>query len=234
MKNFFSHGIKQMLLKLLLLVTAFSFSACLKTRTDVKETETKQVMQQQVVTLQRTNADTNSRLSDLDEQIRELSGKIETLENKISKMNPEHDKTVKNLAEMQIDSSKKLTLLQEEITKQEAQLLALNSEIQALKANAQTAAVEKTPEATKKNTFQGAEDLYKQGEWKKAIIQFQKYRDENPKGKHFSESTYKMALSFQELGMKDEAKAFLEEVITKSPNSAEAKKAKQKLKTLKK
>lgn len=233
-QKFYNDRLKKIFLKFLLLVMAFSFSACLKTRTDVKETETKQVMQQQVVTLQRTNADTNSRLADIDEQIREISGKIETLEYKNSKMNPENEKTLKGLAEMQIDSNKKLSLLQEEITKQEAQLLALNSEIQALKANAQVAAIEKTTEAAKKNPFQAAEDLFKQGEWKKAIIQYQKYRDENPKGKNFSESTYKMALSFQELGMKDEAKIFLEEVITKSPNSSAAKKAKQKLKTIKK
>lgn len=213
-----------------------AFTGCLKTRNEVKDSEQKQVMQQQVVTLQRTNADTSSRLSDIDEQLRELSGKIEHAESKISKLNPDNEKTIKNLAEMQIDNSKKITLLQEEISKHENLIQSLNSEIQTLKmVAANSLATEKAQQdSVKKNNFQTAEDLFKQGEWKKAIIQYQKYRDENPKGKHLAESTYKMAVCFQELGMKEEAKVFYEEVNTKFPGSSEAKKAKTRLKSLKK
>lgn len=216
----------------------FSLSACLRTRTEVKDTEQKQVMQQQVVTLQRTNADTNSRLADVDEQLRELSGKIEHVENKVSKMNPDNEKAIKGLIEMQNENVKKIALLQEEVSKQETQIQSLNNEIQNLKTIAANSLnnekASAAAEASKKNNFQSAEDLFKQGEWKKAIIQYQKYRDENPKGKHLAESTYKMAVCFQELGMKDEAKAFYDEVNTKFPGSPESKKAKTRLKSLKK
>lgn len=218
----------------LLFVGSFLQFGCLKTRTDVKETEQKQVIQQQVVTLQRTNADTGSRLNEIDEQLREMSGKIETVESKLAKLNPENEKTVKSLAEMQIDNSKKLTLLQEELAKQESLIQNLNTEIQSLKNAMASAANEKPAEVVKKNTFQAAEEQFKLGEWKKAIIQYQKYRDENPKGKHFAESTYKMAVCFQELGMKEEAKVFFEEVVTKFASSPESKKAKIRLKSLKK
>ncbi len=215
----------------------FSLSACLRTRTEVKDTEQKQVMQQQVVTLQRTNADTNSRLADVDEQLRDLSGKIEHVENKVSKINPDNEKAIKSLIEMQNENVKKIALLQEEVSKQESQIQSLNNEIQNLKtlaANSLNSEKAAAAESSKKNNFQAAEDLFKQGEWKKAIIQYQKYRDENPKGKHLAESTYKMAVCFQELGMKDEAKAFYDEVNTKFPGSPESKKAKTRLKSLKK
>lgn len=214
----------------------FIFVGCLKTRNEVKDTEQKQVMQQQVVTLQRTNADTNGRLSDIDEQLRELSGKVEHVESKMAKLNPDNEKTIKNLAEMQIDNAKKIALLQEEISKQETLIQNLNNEVQTLKTvTANSLASEKIQqESAKKNNFQAAEELFKQSEWKKAIIQYQKYRDENPKGKHLAESTYKMAVCFQELGMKDEAKAFYDEVNNKFPGSPEAKKAKTRLKSLKK
>ncbi|MCK6599486.1 MAG: tetratricopeptide repeat protein [Bdellovibrionaceae bacterium] len=206
---------------------------CLRTRSEVKDTESKNVMQQQVITLQRTNADINSKFSEVDEQFRELSGKVENLESKVSKINPEHDKSIKNIVENQSDVAKKISLLQEELTKQELQLQSLQSEIQNLKSNQNEMTAEKVSDS-KKSHYQQADELFKKSEWKKAIISFQKYRDENPKGKFFLESTYKMAVSFQELGMKEEAAAFFKEVITTSSNSVEAKKAKQRLKSLKK
>lgn len=211
-----------------LILSPLILVGCLKTRNEVKDSEQKQVMQQQVVTLQKTNADNSSRFVELDEQIRELSGKVDTLENKLSKGNPDHDNTIKNLAEMQNESNKKLALLQEEIAKQETQIQTLTTELQNLKVANQSVPTDK------RNPFQIAEDYFKQNEWKKAIIQYQKYRDDNPKGKQFSESTYKMAVSFQLLNMKEEARAFYDEVISKFPNSPEAKKAKLKLKGFKK
>ncbi len=211
-----------------LILYTLIFVGCLKTRNEVKDSEQKQVIQQQVVTLQKTNADNSSRFVELDEQIRELSGKVDSFENKLSKVNPEHESTIKNLAEMQIESNKKLSLLQEEIAKQETQLQALTTELQNLKVANQSVPTDK------RNPFQIAEEYFKQNEWKKAIIQYQKYRDEYPKGKQFSESTYKMAVSFQLLNMKEEARAFYDEVISKFPNSPEAKKAKLKLKGFKK
>lgn len=203
---------------------------CLKTRTDVKETETKQVMAQQVTTLQKTNADTNNRIAELEQELRELTGKIEVLESKLNKQNPDTEKTIKSVAELAADSNKKLAAYQEELLKQDAALKQLTQDVETLKAE-RVAAVK--PQE-KKDPYQTAEDYFKQSEWKKAIIQYQKYRDENPKGKKVAECTYKIAYSFSELGMKDEAKTFYEEVISKFPASPEAKKAKARIKGLKK
>ena len=208
-----------------------SLMGCLKTRTDVKETETKQVIAQQVTTLQRTNADTNSRLSEMEQELRELNGKIEVLESKLSRQSPDTEKSIKGVSETVVEANKKLAIYQEELVKQDAAIKQLTSEIEAMKLE-KTKTVEKTVE--KKDVHQLAEDYFKQSDWKKAIIQYQKYRDENPKGKKVADSTYKIAYSFSELGMKEEAKTFYEEVISKFPTSPEAKKAKSKIKAFKK
>lgn len=204
---------------------------CLKTRTDVKETETKQVMAQQVTTLQRTNADTNNRIAELEEQMRELNGKVEVLESKLGRQNPDTEKTVKGMNESISETTKKMAAYQEELVKQEALIKQMTQEIEAIKAD-RSKAPEKFEE--KKTPLQLADEHFKNKDWKKAIIQYQKYRDENPKGKKVAESTYLIAYSFNELGMKEEAKTFYEEVISKFPTSLEAKKAKAKIKTLKK
>lgn len=212
------------------LFLGLSLSGCLKTRSEVKDVETKQVMQQQVTTLQKTNADTSNRIAELEEQLREMNGKVEVLESKLSKQNPESEKSMKGLNEQVLDAHKKLAVYQEELIKQDAQIKQLTQEIETLKAQ-QTKTVE---EKEKKTPLQLADEYFKQSDWKKAIIQYQKYRDENPKGKKVAESTYRIAYSFSELGMKDEAKTFYEEVISKFPTSPEAKKAKSKIKSLKK
>ena len=66
--------------------------------------------------------------------------------------------------------------------------------------------------------------------WKDAIVVFSKYRDQFPKGKKYADATYKIGVCFQELGMKEEAKPFLEEVVAKFPGTSEAKKASFRLK----
>lgn len=215
------------------LAVSMMITGCLKTRSDVKEGETKQVMAQQVTTLQRTNADTANRIAELEQEIREMNGKVEVLENKLSRQNPESEKQMKIMNEQVGEANKKLAVYQEELVKQEAIIKQLTQEVDALKSEASSAKVAER-EAEKKTPLQLADEHFKQNDWKKAIIQYQKYRDENPKGKKVAESTYRIAYAFSELGMKEEAKTFYEEVIAKFPASPEAKKAKAKIKAIKK
>lgn len=222
---------KLVLLIFILSFGSFSLLGCLKTRTDVKETETKQVIAQQVTTLQKTNADTSNRIAELEQEVRELNGKLEVIENKMSRQNPDTEKTIKGVSELAADSNKKLAAYQEELVKQDNAIKQLTLEIEALKADRAKAA-EKPVE--KKDPHQLADEYFKQSDWKKAIIQYQKYRDENPKGKKVADSTYKIAYCFSELGMKEEAKTFYEEVVSKFPGTPEAKKAKAKIKGMKK
>lgn len=211
-----------------------SGAACLRTRSDVKEVEQQKAVTHQVVTLQKENADVSSRYNDLNEEIRDLRGRIEVAENKISKGDSENDRSTKNALEQTQDVGKKTALLQETVTRLDSQVQALNAEVQALRADiAASNARQIAPSGGGKNSWENGLENFDKKDWKKAILAFQDYREKNPKGKNFHEATYRIGVCFQELGLKDEAKTFYDEVISKNPDSSEAKKAKIRLKSLK-
>ncbi len=212
------------------------FTGCLKTRTDVRETEQKQVIQQEVTKLQKTNADVSSRFSDIEDDMRNLRGRLEVLEHKKDQGSQEAESVKKYASEQSTDASKKILLLQEGLSGLEKTVFQLNAELNALKTEKAAIAAQKkaAAESNKKGSYELAQEYFDQKDWKKAILNYQKYRDESPNGKKIAEATYKMGVSFQELGMKDEARTFYDELVSKYPSSNEAKKAKVRLKRLKK
>ncbi len=219
----------------LIVFGALIFSGCLKTRTDVAEVEQHNVLSEKVTTLQRDNADVNSRFSEVNEGLRDLRGRVEVIEDKVSSKNGDVEQTKKALAEEDKNTNRKISLLQESLTKMEAQVAALTAEVQAAKAEAAAARGARAAEAasSSKNTFEAGMDAFNGKDYKKAILVFQSYREKNPKAKNLADATYHIGLSFQQLSMKDEAKSFYEEVIAKYPNSEEAKKSKARIKKLK-
>ncbi|WP_374077702.1 tol-pal system YbgF family protein [Bdellovibrio bacteriovorus] len=217
-----------------LAATTLFLTGCLKTRNEVRENEQRQVMQQQVVTLQKTNADASGRFADLEEQMRSLNGRVDVVENRIGQGNSGVENALKSSQEQNRDLNQKVMILQEALTKMERDILALNAELQAVKAQKAAAHAEASAKASKKNTYESAEGFFEKKDWKQAILNYQKYRDDNPKGGKFADATYKIGVSFQELGMRDEAKTFYDEVVSKFPKSEEARRAKIRLKGLKK
>lgn len=221
-----------------LLAVTFGLTGCLKTRNEVREGETRQVMQQQVTTLQKTNADAGSRFQEVEEMMRDLNGRVDVVENKLDKSAAGADSASKASQAHNADVNSKVNLLQEALTKMEGQLFQLTAEVQALKAEKAAAAATVQAQAavkqTKKDTYEIAKEFFDKKDWKQAILNFQKYRDDNPKGGKLPDATYKIGVSFQELGMKDEAKTFYDEVQAKYPKSEEARRAKIRLKGLKK
>lgn len=203
-----------------------TFVGCLKTREAVREAEQQKVVQEQVVTLQKSTANQETRFSDINEDIRNLSGRIEVVENKFNTSSGDSLEQARKNEEL----AQRVTILQEALTKLEAQVLALQAEAGAAKTAAAKSGSGKSDK--KLSTFDLAENQFNDKNWKEAILSYQKYRDDNPKGKNFAEATYKTGVCFQELGMKDEARAFYEEVIAKSPNTAVAKRAKSRLSRL--
>lgn len=225
----------------LLTAAAFAFTGCLQTRNDVRENEQRNVMQQQVSTMQRANADTASRFADVDEQIRSLTGRVDVVENRLGQNNSGVESALKNSAQQTQDLNQKVALLQDALSKMEKENFQMNQEIQALKAAVAAQAAAASADRSAKSAKKDAKDAYEAGQeyftkkdWKQAILQYQKYRDENPKGSHFADATYKIGVSFQELGMKDESKTFYDEVVNKFPKSEEARRAKIRIKGLKK
>ncbi|UXR64829.1 tetratricopeptide repeat protein [Bdellovibrio bacteriovorus] len=225
-------------MKLIISVAAASvlLTGCLKTRNDVRDNQQRQVMQQQVVTLQKTNADAAGRVSDIEEQMRELNGRVDIVENKLGQSHSGVESALKASQQQNVDLNTKVTIMQEALATMEKQIYALNTEVNALRAEriASAQAAEKAAKQAKRDPYAAAQDNFNKKDWKQSILNFQKYRDENPKGPKFADATYKIGVSFQELGMKDEAKTFYDEVVSKFPKSEEARRAKIRLKGLKK
>lgn len=230
--------------KLSLITVLLVLTACLKTRSDVKEIENKVVIQDQVVTLQKNNADSAGRFAEIEEQIRNMNGQIEVLENNLKNQKTENENLVKGSEAQQAELHKKIQLLQDEISKLDSQNQNLDQELKQTKSQLeQKAGSDKSSGSIadsaadtnlKKSNFEIADDFFKKKDWKKSILLFQKYRDENPQGKKYVEATYKMGVSFLELGMKEEAITFFNDVVTNHPKSDFAKQAKAKMKGLKK
>jgi TolA-binding protein len=79
--------------------------------------------------------------------------------------------------------------------------------------------------------FMRGEAYYGLGEFKKAIVDYSKFPEKYRKSKKVPAALYKIGLSFDAMSMKDDAKAFYQEIVDKYEDSPEAKKAAKKLAT---
>jgi TolA-binding protein len=197
---------------------SFSLTGCLKTRSELGDTDEKKAAQTQVQKLQTQKADADAQIISLEAQIRNLNGRIETLEH-------EQEQSAKAREE----NSQKIQAFESRVKLLEDAILELKGEFDSSKVTPPPA-----PKKTDKGLFEEGEDLYSEKEWKKAIAAYQKYRETNPKGEHLPAATYKIGVSLQELKMNKEAKVFLEEVIEKWPKSKPARAASFRLNQLKK
>lgn len=213
----------------LVIAIASLTTGCLATREQLRETDNKRESQQQVVAMQQ------ARYQDLESELREMKGRVAALENQLNTSQNEKAGLETRGASERAQFESRFKVYEEALTKMEQQYLAMSQKLEASHA---TSASDNQPAATtskgKKLGFfeQGEEDL-KAKKFRQAIVSYQKYRESAPKGKNYPEATYKMGVSFQELGMKDEASPFFNEVIEKYPKSQSASKAKIRLRQLK-
>lgn len=247
-------------MRIQLTITALSFllvTGCLKTRAELDAEQSGQDMERQTQTQQRENAReakpapvpykekapaTAYRFEEYDEQMRQLGGRVDTLENHVNHLASLKVLADEGEAKNKTAQDQKFVAYEDALKKLETQVQQLSEEVTRLKTAPVAAAPVangslKTPEAATggklKTPYDEGEELFTAKKWKEAIVSYQKYRDVYPKGRMYTDSTYKIGICFQELGMKDEAKAFFEEVIAKAPKSKEAKKASFRMKSLK-
>ncbi len=210
------------------LVMSLLQTGCLTTRSQMKE---QTQLQTQVETLQQTKAESVARSDEFDEQLRSYNGRIEVLENDSREF---RDRNAKKDEQLKLEKElleNKFKLVQEALLKVESELQNMSNEIEALKKSRVKASPSKAQ--AKKGNYSQAEVDFSKKKWKQAAVGYQKYRDLNPKGKRYSDSTYKIGVCFQEMGLKSEAKAFYEEVIEKFPKSRMADKSRYRIKNLK-
>lgn len=219
--------------RIFVLSAAVLLTGCLKTRSEVSDTGQKAVYGKKNVEnqMEAQAAVAQAPAEEKDELIRNLNGRVEVLENQLTAL-------VKEKESLTTQDSQKIVLLQEALAKMEAQLHKFETEA-APKPEEETPkssdeAEGKTVVAKKLGTYESAEQYFAKQEWKKAILSFQKYTDEAPRGKNVPDAKYKIGVCFQELGMKEEAMAFYEEVVANHSKTTAGKKSKARLASLKK
>ena len=234
--------------RLLVLPLSLVFiSACvnLKTRQEMREGDGE--LQKQTSVQRREETRSKSATSakplppppkddDIDDQMRQLNGRVDAAENQVTQLSAAVASEKESVTSMAKAIDQKFLNYEEAIKRLEAQVVSLNEQVASMQKPASSSGVGAGTNAgagagapvaakTKTTSFTYAEDHFEQKKYKEAIVYYQKYRDENPKGKLYAEATYKIGMCFQELKLKDEAKAFFDEVIAKYPGSKEAKKA---------
>lgn len=219
-------------MKLLFIAIAIvSLSGCLTTRDQLRETANARESQ-----AQQQQAMQQARYTDLEQDLREMKGKVAALENQLNMSQSEKNQIEARGASERTQFESRLKMYEEALNKMEAQYLALSQKVEAMHTEPAPEKAETKSGAAGKSKLgsfeQGEEDL-KNKNFRQAIVNYQKYREANPKGKNYPEATYKMGVCFQELKMKDEASPFFNEVIEKFPKSKSADKAKIRLRQLK-
>lgn len=215
-------------------VVMLSLVGCVKTRQQLRAEDgtsdmelRKQTASQQAPPPYKEKAPpTGYRFEEMDDQIRNLNGRLDTVENRLGQMDAASAGEKQSVTAMATAIDAKFLAYEEEIKK-------LKAQVQELVDNQKKPSAAAPAPAKGKSAYDEGEELFNKKQWKEAIVEYQKYRDGNPRGKLYADATYKIGVCFAELRMKDEAKAFFEEVIAKSPNSKEAKKAAFRMKTLK-
>ena len=235
------------LLVLPLLVVFVSGCANLRTRKDMREGDGELEKQTSVQRRDETRSKSAPaakppppapKEDDLNDQMRQLNGRVDSAENQVTQLNAAVVNEKESVTSMAKAIDQKFLNYEEAIKKLEAQVVTLNEQVDSLQrpgssGGSSTGAAGGGAVKNKAASYAEAEEQFAAKKWKEAIVNYQKYRDENPKGKMYADATYKIGMCFQELKLKDEAKVFFDEVIAKYPGSKEAKKATFRSKQLK-
>ncbi|MCC6278838.1 MAG: tetratricopeptide repeat protein [Oligoflexia bacterium] len=216
----------------LLLTLFLSLAACdMMSRQDIKKQDEERQMREQLAAMQKGKADTDLRYSDLQNDIRVVAGRVDTLDHALESNKGSTRQEIEALRKQVEMQNEKLKALESHLSQTEQRLMAA---IQGAPVAAPQSGAAPVPE--KKDTadvFEEAEALLKAKEFKKAIVKYQAFRDKNSKGVKAAEATYKIGVCFAELGMKKDAREFYLETIENFPSTKAASKAKYRLSNLK-
>src|SRR5690606_30455641 len=117
---------------------------------------------------------------EIDEQMRQLSGRVDVVENQLAQFNAAHASEKESQMRQRQEIEQRFLAYEEALKKLEAQVLALNEELAKAKAdNSKAAAKGKAA----KSPMEEGDQLFNQKKWKDAILAYEKYRNKNPKGK---------------------------------------------------
>ena len=244
----------------LLLVLSFTFSGCLKTRTQVRgDDDSMDDNQTTSATAKNGGAKASHyEIEELKNEIIKLSGKVEELEHSQKGMNTSETNQMVGKLDMRVaDLEKNQILIMSEIkelkdrhdetpekpvsskSKSGSGKALLSEGFSLLMAKQYEEAGEKFKEFGERNPkgkdaaemrFGLGEVSYGQKAWKKAIVEYSKVQESSTKSPRIPASLLKIGLCFEQLGMQKEAKSFFSELLERFPQAAESKKAQSKMK----
>lgn len=222
---------------ILLLALTLSSTACLKTRAQMKEEEDQQ---SGVGAMPVEQPHGNYAIDELKSEITRLSGKVEELERRQAESGDTKDleKRMVELEQSQLAILEAMKKSPSAPSSKDPSDLFFESKKRFNAGQFKTASQGLQEYLESSHTRYAAEATYLLGdsyfsmkEYKKAIIEYAKF-SENKFGKspYIPKALYMTALSFEALGMKDDSRAFFQELINSYPKSKEAKQARKKIK----
>lgn len=201
----------------------FAVVGCLQTRSAIKQDpapvyNTPVAKAPTITPEQNKKAEVVAKTEDINSDFRQLYGRVEAVESQLQSV--KENEYVKGL--------------ETKVQQMETKLALLETTVAELNAKSKAAPAAPPPyEAPKvSGPLEKANKAFDEKSWEDAILSYEEYRKKNPKGPQYAHATYRIGLSFQTMGLKDDAKAFFKEVVEKFPKSKEADLAKTKLKKL--
>ncbi len=210
-----------MVKSLLALAMMVLVAGCLQTRANLRsQTPAAPTPQQQKA------AEEALQKEDANKEFRDLYGRIEGVEKQVA--DAKSNETVKALETRVAQMETELNLLRATVS----DLNAKAKKEEQMKSSDERAGNTPQPKAHFKSPLADANKHFESKKWEDAVLAFEEYRKNHPKGQEYPEATLKIGMCFQNMNLKDDAKAFYKEVIEKFPKSKEASTAKTKLKKL--
>ncbi|MFZ9595421.1 MAG: tetratricopeptide repeat protein [Bdellovibrionia bacterium] len=244
------HGLN---LALGLLLCFFMLSGCLKTRAQLKEDSRELASYPTLTAPPVQEVKEQSALEDIKEAVASLDSRVQELESSLK-----DPKNILTHPEEQKKWETRLQHLEQQLTQLEQTQNSLTTSLQALENHPSLFQPEETYAQAKKAfesgqfssaaetwshylkmtkakkieeaTFMRATCYFNLKQFKKAIVDYSQFPEKYPKSPRTPKALYQIALSFDALEMKDDARGFYQELLDKYPGSPEAKKAKKKAK----
>lgn len=186
-------------------------------------------------------------VEELKDEITRLTGRIEELERHQKNADPEKlQETLKQVDSRLAQLEKSQQAMQESLSEAHQLASSLQDPSELMKeaknlfsdgryqeAADQLTKYEKMNKAKNKEeaAFLKGESYFHLKQFKKAIVEYSKFPEKYTKSNFYPEALYKIGLSFDAMGLKDDAKGFYQELVEKFPKSAQAKKVKRKVKS---
>ena len=144
-------------------------TACptLMTRSDVRDDRQKKDVSERVETLQRVTADVSSRFNEIDEDIRQLHGRVEVVENRLSQYDNQQQSMARGDAERLNDVNQKFATIQQELIRLQNEVYQLQGQISSQQSQQAVGAAPAAADS-KKSPMDLADEFFEKKEWRKA------------------------------------------------------------------